>query len=235
MKFLTVFSTQGTAPAQEDTVLNKKEKGLFVIADAFGGQTLGVEASQTACESILHFLEKEAGDLDATMPFVLRSYYSLAGNVLFNAILHANKMVLKKNKDKGLQEMAGASVLAAYLDGNLFALANAGVCSAWLMRGQTMKELVTPRSYGRLVNPLEMDADEYSAVPLTALGMSEDLEPEIIEFHVQEGDIVVLQTDGIHQQARDAVMNCNGDFDSLQKTLSELNYSDNASLSVISF
>ena len=235
MRSLIVFSSQGKALSQEDHVYVKKDKGLFTIADGFGGEKQGALAAKHANDSIAAFLEKEAGDLEATLPFVLRKYFSLAGNVLFNAILFANKNLLLANKGKNYQEMGGASVLAAYLDGDLFALANTGTCSAWIIRHQTMRELVVPRSYGRLVNPLVIDVDDEQAVPLMALGMTDDVEPEIVEFKVQEGDTLLLQTDGIHQQARDVIMNALDDEKLMEAKLSELEYTDNATVSIIRF
>jgi serine/threonine protein phosphatase PrpC len=201
---MTLFSTKGEAAGvQEDYVLGRKERGLFVVADGFGGGECGATASRTACESVLGFLEKEAGDLDATLPFVLRRYYSLAGNVLFNALIHANRKVMATNKGKTANGKGGASVLAAYLDEDLFALANVGGCSAWLVRDGKITELVVPRTYARLVDPFAEDPSLDLAVPLMAMGMTDDLEPEIVEFRVRPGDWLLLQTDGIRSEIRE--------------------------------
>ena len=206
LRTMTLFSTQGEAGAQEDFILAQKERGLFVVADGFGGGDSGTRASQNACESVLGFLEKEAGDLDATLPFVLRRYYSLAGNVLFNALIHANRQAMNFNKGKAANSKGGASVLAAFLDEDLFALANVGGCSAWLLRDGKSVELVVPRTYARLVDPFSVDPHVDRAVPLMAMGMSEDLEPEIVEFRVRTGDWLLLQTDGIRNEIREELL-----------------------------
>lgn len=203
LRSITLFSTKGDAGVQEDFVLARKERGLFVVADGFGGGEGGTRASRTACESVLSFLEKEAGDLDATLPFVLRRYYSLAGNVLFNALIHANRKVTAANKGKASNAKGGTSVLAAFLDEDLFALANVGGCSAWLMREGKITELVAPRTYARLIDPFVVDPHVDYAVPLMAMGMTEDLEPEIIEFRIRPGDWLLLQTDGIRTEIRE--------------------------------
>lgn len=203
LRSMTLFSTKGEAGVQEDYVLARRERGLFVVADGFGGGDGGARASRLACESVLGFLEKEAGDLDATLPFVLRRYYSLAGNVLFNALIHANRKVIAGNKNKSANAKGGASVLAAYLDEDLFALANVGGCSAWLVRDGKITELVVPRTYARLVDPFAVDPHVDHAVPLMAMGMTEDLEPEIIEFRVRSGDWLLIQTDGIRTEIRE--------------------------------
>jgi len=205
----TTFTAKGSRSFQEDAVLSSPEKGIFVVADGFGGPLPGAAASKNACEAVRGFLIKEAGDLEATMPFVLRSYYSLAGNVLFNALIHANRRLLTENQQKGVHERGGASVLAGFVDGNLLALANVGVCTAWLFRDGKAKELVMPRTYDRLYNPFAQgDAREMNSapgVPLTALGISEDMEPEIFEYRVQSGDWLLLHTDGVGAVSREKI------------------------------
>ena len=82
----TTLLSLGSRSAQEDFVLSDAEKGIFVLADGFGGPNPGAAASKAACESVKHFLFKEAGDRDATMPFVLRSYFSLGGQRPFQRV-----------------------------------------------------------------------------------------------------------------------------------------------------
>jgi protein phosphatase len=225
------FLNIGQRPIQEDAVLANQEKGIFVVADGFGGAGAGTLAAKTACAEIEKFLFKEAGDLEATLPFVLRSYFSLAGNVLFNALIHANRKIVELNKGKNIHEKGGASAIAAFLDGDLLAIANVGSCSASVVRDGKTQELVTPRSYGRLVDPF---GDSKVDAPLMALGMSEDLEPEIFEYRIKAGDVLIFHTDGVpsiliqslggasfNTQARDILENAS--------------YHDNAAVAIIDF
>src|SRR3954469_3082915 len=98
IRSVTVYQSPGKRPFQEDHVIAQRERGIFILADGFGGPMAGAAASKTACEEVRNFLFKEAGDRDATLPFVLRSYFSLAGNVLFNALIHANRKIAGPNK-----------------------------------------------------------------------------------------------------------------------------------------
>ncbi len=66
-----------------------------------------------------------------------------------------------------------------------------------------MKELVVPRDYARLRDPL-FPREEHSA-PLMALGLDADLEPEVVELRLQSGDCVLLHTDGIRPSHRDLI------------------------------
>jgi protein phosphatase len=242
IRALSVFSSKGARPAQEDHVLAFQDKGIFVVADGFGGPSPGAEASQMACEAVKSFLVKEAGDLDATLPFVLRSYFSLAGNVLFNALVHANRKITQLNTGKGVHERGGASVLASFLDGELLALANVGSCTAWLFREGKLTELVAPRTYGKLSDPFRVEPLPSERAPLMALGMADDLEPEIFEYRLRPGDWLLLQTDGLGADQRRELaeiqqkhLTPDQSADAFLQVLNRAQYEDNVSISLVIF
>jgi serine/threonine protein phosphatase PrpC len=232
------FGSPGERHVQEDFAAFNDQKGIFALADGFGGRTSGPESSRAACESVLKFLQKEAGDLEATLPFVLRAYFSLAGNVLFNSVLHANQAVMRLNKGKSVNERGGASLIAGFLDGNLLALANVGVCSAHLLREGRAADLVIPRSYARLVDPFSVVPSPESAMPLTALGMTEDLEPEIFEYRLSSGDWLILKTDGFGEDILSALAGLQSqgvDSARVQETLKAAILKENSYLLCIQF
>ena len=202
IRAVTIFSTQGPRQASENHLFVEEEKGIVVVADGFGGPLPGLQASKAACEAVRGFLIKEAGDQDATLPFELRSYFSLTGNVLFNSLIHANKKLVALNKGKNVHEKGGASVLAGYLDEGLLALANVGCCTAWLIRENGAVELTQPRSYGRLHDPFAREVPVDKRAPLMALGIHKDLEPEISEYRVLDGDWLLLHTEGMPAEVR---------------------------------
>lgn len=180
----------------EDRVLSLPQERILVVADGFGcapDRRLPGPADR-ACAAVRQFLVHEAGDLEATLPFVMRSYFSLAGNVLFNALVHANRLLIAANAGKSVHEKTGASVAAAYLDGEMLSVASVGSCSAWLIREGRRSPLLIPRTWGRLVDPTATDHSPESRIPLIALGIAEDLEPEVVEVRVQSGDRLWLGT-----------------------------------------
>ncbi|MDR3607445.1 MAG: protein phosphatase 2C domain-containing protein [Oligoflexia bacterium] len=208
VKASAVFLSAGNRFSMEDCAVVNEEKRIFVIADGFGGPQPGATAAKTSCEAVQGFLCREAGDEDATLPFVLKSYFSLAGNVLFNSLVHANRKVQALNKGKGVHERGGASVLAGFMDDDLLALANVGACSAWLFRDGKSRELVTPRTLGRLQDPFAEGAqiDPTLQVPLSAVGIKDDLEPEIFEVRVRPGDWLIFMTDGLPAAIREKLL-----------------------------
>ncbi len=180
-------------------------RGIFILADGFGG-TAGRIAAETATQSTKFFLEQEAGDLDATLPFELRPYYSLAGNVLFNAISYSNQKVLQKFKGKSWMESGGASLVAGYLEGKLLSIASVGACSVHLYRQGRVKEIVAPKTLGRQSNPFEDESGSGLNIPLMSFGTSKQLEPEMTELEVKPGDQFCFQSSGVSQDLLTAVL-----------------------------
>ncbi len=240
LRAASIFLGKGQRPGQEDFAVADRSKGIFIVADGFGGPIPGALAAKSACEAVRGFLFKQAGDLEATLPFVLRTYFSLAGNVLFNALIYANQKLNSLNLNKGVNERGGASVVAGFIDGNLLALANVGTCSAWMLRSGRAVELVVPRNFGYMVDPFSVDgADEFSA-PLIALGMTEDLEPEVFEYRIQPGDWILLHSDGILTEVRQQILQIqqiqlepDQAIQKAMRLLNNISYIDNAAISLI--
>ena len=203
LKGLAQYSQSGNRSIQEDFIQCDPEKGVFIVADGFGGGSSGAGAAQKVCESIRKFLFKEGQDEDATLPFILRQYFSLVGNVLFNAVLYANQVLYQLNQGKNIHEKGGASAIAAYLDDDLLAIAHVGSCLGWMVRGDQIAPLVIPRTYGQLLHPHHSESvgDEDHQIPLMAYGMYQDLEPEILEYQLRSGDWVVFASDGFLGQS----------------------------------
>lgn len=200
-KWVEGFQLQGQHPVQEDYFEVNPERGIFILADGFGGG-VGRYIAEIAVKSVRRFLEQEAGDLDATLPFELRPYYSLAGNVLFNAIVFANQKVMAANQGKNWMNAGGASLIAGYLEGRLLSIANVGTCNLFLSREGRQKEILVPRSLAKQVNPFAEGNTEGASVPLMSLGTSKQLEPEIVEIEIREGDQLLFQTAGVSQELR---------------------------------
>ncbi len=229
------LSLQGEAAVQEDFVSFSVDKGVFVVADGFGGRGVGDKVSRIVCEQIRYFLEKEAGDLEATMPFVLRKYYTLAGNVLFNAILHGNRNAQSFNRGKNIHERGGASTLAAFINGSVLALAQVGACSAWLYRNLQWSRLCTPRTYQQMVDPATSESLLYWQAPLSAVGMTDDLEPEIFEYRMLSGDVLLLQSPGVLSAHRKHLVHSETGLLDLKSVEELAGFAQNASLLAIRF
>jgi serine/threonine protein phosphatase PrpC len=180
--------------ASENHHVSLPAQGIFAIADGIGGAGPGKQAASLACAAAVEFLQREARDREATLPFVLRSYLSLPANVLFNSVVHANRKLLTANEKRNVHEKGAASIIAGFVDRRTLALASVGSLSAWLERDGRVEELLRPRTWGRLQDPRPARGGWLHRLPLVALGVTADLEPEILEFRVQSGDRVHVGT-----------------------------------------
>jgi len=198
---------------QEDYWVSLPEKGVFAIADGLGAGGGGQHAARIGCEASSAFLVRNSGDSDATLPFILRRYFTLEANMVFNALIHANRELGNHNRKLDISRRGGASVMTALVDRGYVALGSAGLCSARLYQGEGAPVLLNrPRSYRNLVHPgLEHSGyrEAQSAlgdIPMMALGFHEDFEPEILEFKVRQGDWLVLHTDGVSVETEKVIL-----------------------------
>ncbi len=203
LRFAEGFQLQGPVPVQEDYFEIDPKRGIFILADGFGG-TPGRRAAELAVRSIRQFLELEAGDLDATLPFELRPYYSIAGNVLLNAVSFANQKVLDMNGERPAEQSGGASVIAGYVDGKLLSVARVGACALHLRRGGQIRRLIAPKNLLEQVDPFAGEGPG-DAVPLMSIGTVRRLEPEISEFELRPGDELFFGTSGVGSLIRGEV------------------------------
>jgi serine/threonine protein phosphatase PrpC len=203
VRWIEGFQLQGMSPVQEDRIEVNPERGIFILADGFGGSA-GKRAAEIVTAAVKRFLESEAGDLDATMPFELRPYFSLAGNILYNAVSFANQKLMREFAQTSVSDRGGASLIAGYLEGRLLALANVGACRLHLCREGRIKEIVSPKTLERQVNPFADEAD--SAVPLMSFGTVRQLEPEITEIEIHPGDRLCFGSSGLRQPVRDQLL-----------------------------
>jgi serine/threonine protein phosphatase PrpC len=216
LKWVEGSQFQGSSPILEDYFEVNPSRGIFILADGFGGGA-GQKVAEIAVKSVRQFLEQEAGDLDATLPFELRSYYSLAGNVLFNAIAYANQKIYQFNQDKTPMHRGGASLIAGYIEGRLLSVANVGAVQLFLHRDGQTKSLVTPRTLARQTDPFSEESSLGSQVPLMSLGTAKQMEPEVSEIELKAGDQVCFQTGMVDSNLRSQLFQLNASGDHLKQ------------------
>lgn len=190
-------------PVNEDAYLAVPERQLFGVADGFGGNGIGDATAKKCLEDVKYFVEHGLGDSEVTLPFIYRRYYTAGANLIFNAFLYANQQLFAQNKTRHINGRGGASMMFVFFEGRHMTLANVGVCNAFLVRRGRVQQLVRPRSYNMLKGTFQGSHNPKWAFPTMAMGQSNDLEPEIFEFGVEKGDLIIMATDGVYPRLSD--------------------------------
>lgn len=182
----------------EDLVDADLVNNLFMLVDGFGGSNIGDRAAMMIRDTLKRSYTKIAVDPEATLPFFYSHKYLIEGNALINAFQTAHQNVNRDNEKKSLDNRGGGSVIAAAIAENILTLVSTGNCVAYLYRKGHLSIEVLPDSLAGL------SRDSYQSylhsVPMSGIGLFEDLHYNVRELKVTEGDVVIMLTDGAYSR-----------------------------------
>ena len=167
--------------------------GMFLaVADGLGGHNGGAEASNMA----IGMFAKTAG-----------SFSTLEDLSAF--LMKANGRIVTAAAETPELKGMGTTMTAVVIRGGKALGAHVGDSRAYLVRGGCASKLTTDHSLaGQLVKSGFLKEDEMTSHPgryavVRCLGAAEELEPELFETQLENGDILVLCTDGFWEYVND--------------------------------
>ena len=179
-----------------------EDQGLYVVCDGMGGVVGGEVASRVAVES---FLASARAELAATG--ALNGQRN--GNALLRASQAANRAVrLRASYETQLRGM-GTTLVGARLDGAALSVVNIGDSRAYLVRGGKTRQLTEDHSYVAesvrrgLMSQQQAEQSHLQSVITRAIGADDDLEPDLYDEVLEDGDAVLLCTDGLTRHVTD--------------------------------
>jgi len=180
----------------EDLVEVDLAHNLFIMLDGFGGSNIGDRAAMMIRDNIKRFYTKIAVDPDSTLPFYFSHKYLIEGNALINAFQATHQLMTRDNEQKNLENRGGASVLAGALSENILTLVSTGNCAAYLFRKGHLTLEIIPDS----LNSLSRDTFQpyLHSIPLSGIGLFEDLHFNVRELKLAKGDQIIFFTDGVY-------------------------------------
>lgn len=168
---------------------------LFFAIDAFGGVGIGDKTAARVKELLKIFYTKVAADPDSTMPFFYSHKYLLEANALINAFHLAHKEIFSSNQQFEISKRGGASVVGLALSESLGTFVSVGNMAVYLYRKGEVKSIISPDSFETISK--DNYRPYYSSLPMSGIGLFEDLHFQIREFRPQEDDIVIMLSDGV--------------------------------------
>jgi PPM family protein phosphatase len=194
----------------EDSFGVAPELNLFVLSDGMGGKASGEIASQIATEEIVaHCRDANA---DANFPFVGDRVKDISetSNRLVSAIRRANQEIRDAAEKSPENAGMGATVVAVWVRGERVSLAHIGDSRAYRLRNSSLEQLTQDHSFVAeqvrqgLIGARDAQNSQMQNVLLRALGTDEEVEVEVNEELVIEGDTFLLCSDGLTREATDA-------------------------------
>lgn len=167
---------------------------LYFLMDGFGGAGIGDQGVGLVKKSLKNFYTKVALDPDSTLPFFFSSRYLIEGNALINAIKSAHQALKNENAAKDMGSRAGVSLVAIAASESLLTLASIGNCVSLLYRQGQLEVLTYPDSLKPLCDD---NKRSFQLFPLNALGLFEELEPQVRELRLETDDQILLLSDGV--------------------------------------
>ncbi|MDQ7037077.1 MAG: protein phosphatase 2C domain-containing protein [Anaerolineae bacterium] len=180
-----------------DTVDEKPDFGIFIVADGMGGHSEGEKASAITARTIMEDILKavympllQGAEMDADRPTVTEA--------LNDAIKHANEEVRMQVQD------GGTTITAVVVLGDQAYLGHVGDSRAYLISASNEVEQLT-RDHSvvqRLIElgqltPEEAETHDQRNVLYRAIGQSEEVDIDILRRRLPLNSYILLCSDGL--------------------------------------
>ena len=184
-------------PLNEDALGADPQSGLFVLADGLGGYNAGEIASTMAVSTLLAGLSSALSDASHQgLPFDPR-------HALFTALVDMNTAIFRAALNSAAFEGMATTVVVAWLLGDRLWVAHTGDSRLYRLRDGELSQITRDHSFSQeLLDAGMVTEDEARLLPAKnlvtrALGASPDIEPEIHDYDVRAGDVLLLCSDGL--------------------------------------
>jgi protein phosphatase len=178
----------------EDAFCIEKDVGLLAIADGMGGHASGEVASKMAIEILKESVKKEGEPL----PDRLSSGVKLANRAIYEAAQSQSQL-------NGM----GTTLTALQLNGNRLSIAHVGDSRAYLIRGGVIEQItddhtiVSEQVARGMITREEAARSDMRNILSRALGIAPEVDMDMEEVTVSEGDRLVLCSDGLSELISD--------------------------------
>jgi serine/threonine protein phosphatase PrpC len=179
--------------SNEDSFGYDLVRQIYVVCDGMGGLAAGEVASAAAVRNLLLFFDEESA-ISLPIPTEVR---------LRNAIHAVNRSVHESAVISEHLRGMGTTLVCACLDGNRVIIGNVGDSRAYFLRdGQCFQvtqdhSVVAEQLRQGLITPEMAAVSDMRSIITRAVGVAEAVEPDLFAAEVQEGDIVLLASDGL--------------------------------------
>jgi protein phosphatase len=186
----------------EDSFRLAPELNLFVLSDGMGGLEAGERASRLAVETVIaHCQEAEGNPALAEFGKHIEGVSDIS-NRLASAVRLANKEIFKFALEQGKGGMGATIVAVRFVDDRL-CIAHVGDSRVYLLREGQFDQLTEDHSLVAeqvrrgIITPEAAGRSKMQNVLTRALGIDGNVEVDLSEESLEQGDVFLLCSDGL--------------------------------------
>jgi len=193
----------------EDYFQVEADLNLYVLSDGMGGEAHGEVASKLAVQTVMDHCQQAANSHSTPTFGEPQADVSERTNRLASAVRLANRKVYEMASSHPGHKGMGATIVAAWLEGQKLSIAHVGDSRAYLLRAGSLDQLTADHSLVAekvrigILTPQEADASEMQSVLTRAVGTHENVEVDADEQMLLGGDSVLLCSDGLSRMVTD--------------------------------
>jgi PPM family protein phosphatase len=180
----------------QDTHKLDLDRGIFMVADGVGGGPAGEVASRVAVNAAFDYLTRSLTETN----------FIPAADILEKAIQKSQEALLRVMDQVPVYQGMGTTLLIAWFSSthDRLWLGHVGDCRCYLSWQGQLEVLTRDHTVFNAVRDANQLPDDPTNWPprhllSQALGSSEKVFPQILERSVQQSDLYLLCSDGIHQ------------------------------------
>jgi serine/threonine protein phosphatase PrpC len=162
-----------------------------------------------AIETLASFVEKSAIEHEITWPWGIDANLSFDANRIKTGIRLANARVFQAADNREELTGMGTTIVATIVSGDVLTIGSAGDSRCYLVRGGELRQLTRDDSWvSAALGEGILNSDDIEHHPLRnvitkAVGARDSIDLDALEHKLQDGDVVMLCSDGLHGMLND--------------------------------
>jgi len=186
----------------EDAYHLDNDLRLYIVSDGMGGHAAGEVASRLVVNSVADFMSKfHSHPAREELPITVTEV-SPSANLLLNAVHLANRVVHQKAQQNTAYKGMGSTVSAVYLDDDVLIAVNVGDSPIYLVQKKAIRLLSVPHTMLAEYEGLHPKGEHQLAPHLKhvltrAMGLKEEVSPDVTELPLGEEATVIICSDGL--------------------------------------
>jgi len=185
----------------DDSIAVSEKWGVVVLADGMGGHQAGDVAARMVTDTVLSELAHSASR---------HIEKSQAQRAMSDAVRKANRAIHERAKTNKRFNGMGATLVALRFLPGLATVGHVGDARLYLLRDERLEQLTLDHSLlqeqvsGGLISGEDAKVSHNRNFVTRALGVEEDIEPEVGTLQPRPGDLFLLCSDGLNDMVDNA-------------------------------